>query len=77
MPQPYISPESGNWRFHSTLTILTRVFRCVSSTAFMEDQPPRYSMLEAAGWPDGSWSPDGSNVNGVTERNLCCDKGQC
>ncbi|KAJ5385716.1 hypothetical protein N7509_008257 [Penicillium cosmopolitanum] len=38
----------------------------------MEDQPPRYSMLEAAGWSDDLWSQNGVNVkdDGRIEVNL-------
>jgi hypothetical protein len=43
----------------------------------MEDQPPRYSMLEAAGWPNDFWSQNGANVNGMIEGNLCQDINQC
>ncbi|KAJ5753529.1 uncharacterized protein N7511_007682 [Penicillium nucicola] len=29
----------------------------------MEDQPPRYSVLEAAGWSDNNWPQNGAHVN--------------
>ena len=30
-----------------------------------EPQPPRYSVLEAAGWPQESWSQEGAKVKGI------------
>jgi hypothetical protein len=50
--------------FHSNKNILVVNF----VPEFMEDQPPRYSMLEAAGWPDDYWSQDGLNVNGTAKQ---------
>ncbi|KAJ5593138.1 hypothetical protein N7537_010042 [Penicillium hordei] len=43
----------------------------------MEDQPPRYSMLEAAGWSNDSWFRNGGKVNDDSHIQVDLDSKVC
>ncbi|KAJ6015229.1 hypothetical protein N7540_009820 [Penicillium herquei] len=42
-----------------------------------EDQPPRYSVLEMAGWPEDTWSRSGANVNDDGRIEIDLDSKVC